>query len=102
MAGVSFPVNNVFTIFVNFKETQFGFVRRVAHELVHVKQIESRKLKRLSDTTFSWKGEIWDYEDYYLKDHSEDEISEFEQEAFEKERILANKFWKWKENNEKS
>lgn len=91
MAGVSFPVNGVFTINIDFNDTKFGFIRRLSHEMVHVKQIEDGRLIKIDDTTFKFDGVIYDYKKYKSMYH--DELPKFEEEAFGMERILANKFW---------
>lgn len=93
MAGVSFPIGGVFHIVVNYGESEFGFVRRLAHEYVHVKQIEDKRLVKISPVSFSFDKEVFNYSDYEDNYHG-NEIPAFEEEAFEKERILANLFWK--------
>lgn len=93
MAGVYFPDHNgVYTIYINFNETKYGFVRRLAHEMVHVKQIEDGRLIKIDNDTFEFEGEVYNQEKYKSLYHS-DTIPKFEEEAFDMERVIANNFW---------
>lgn len=91
MANVGFSNSKGFEINIDFNETKFGFVRRLAHEMVHVKQIEDGRLKRSGDN-FSFDGKIYSKKEYE-KSYHQDKIPEFEEEAFDQERIIANAFW---------
>jgi hypothetical protein len=98
-AGVYFlPVSGQYKIFVDFDETKFGFVRRLSHEMVHVKQMEDGRLKFLDDTTVSFDGHVCDYETYIENYH--DDMPKFEEEAFDLEREISNAYWNRKNLNE--
>ena len=90
MASVRFS-NNKYVININFNDTKFGFVRRLAHELIHVKQMEDGRLKVIDDKIY-FDGDFYTNDDYKRLYHS-DEIPKFEEEAFEQERIIANLYW---------
>jgi len=90
MASVGFS-NNTYVININFNDTKFGFVRRLAHELIHVKQMEDGRLKVIDDKIY-FDGKVYTNDDYKRLYHS-DEIPKFEEEAFEQERIIANLYW---------
>ena len=91
MASVTYKYNR-YIVYINFNETQFGFVRRLAHELIHVKQMEDGRLKIIGDK-ISFDGEVYTEDDYERMYHSDD-IPKFEEEAFEQERIISNLYWK--------
>jgi len=91
MASVGFSGSNKYTININFNDTKFGFVRRLAHELVHVKQIEDGRLKVINNKVY-FDGDEYTEDDYKRLYHT-DEIPKFEEEAFEQERIIANLYW---------
>lgn len=92
MASVGFSDNNNYTINIDFNDTKFGFVRRLAHELVHVKQMEDGRLKVMNNKVY-FDGHVYTNDDYKILYHS-DEIPKFEEEAFEQERLIANLYWK--------
>jgi hypothetical protein len=89
MAGVGRAQGGTYEIQINFNDTQFGFVRRLAHELVHVKQMESGKLKFVGNDTVSFNGKKISKDEYKAMYHS-DNLPEFEEEAFAKERTISN------------
>lgn len=91
MASVGFSDSNKYTININFNDTKFGFVRRLAHELVHVKQMEDGRLKVIDNKVY-FDGQVYTNDEYKRLYHS-DEIPKFEEEAFEQERLIANLYW---------
>lgn len=80
LAGVSLPINNTFYVNVNFDDTKTGFVRNLAHELTHVKQIEDGKLK-ITNNQIIFNNQIININDYKNKYH--DTTFPFEEEAYE-------------------
>lgn len=92
MASVGQKRGGKYEIYIDFKDTKFGFVRRLVHELVHVKQMESGKLKISDNNTASFNGKVYTMDDYKRLYHS-DEMPEFEEEAFDKERLISNLYW---------
>lgn len=91
MASVGFSDSNKYTININFNDTKFGLVRRLAHELVHVKQMEDGRLRVINNKVY-FDGNEYTDDDYKRLYHS-DEIPKFEEEAFEQERLIANLYW---------
>lgn len=92
MAQVSLPIGGVYHIAINFNDTKFGFVRRVAHECVHVKQMESGRLIIRDRDEIVFDGELTTLADYQTKYHTD--VPKFEEEAFDMEKIVANAYWK--------
>lgn len=91
-ANVGFSDSDIYTININFNDTKFGFVRRLAHELVHVKQMESGRLRKIDDNKISFDDIVYTSKEYDEMYHS-DEMLPFEEEAFDKERVIANAYW---------
>lgn len=90
MASVKY-INGSYYVTINFSDTKFGIVRRLSHELVHVKQMETGKLRIIDKDKVNFNGTVYtkkDYEKLYYE-----RLLPFEEEAFEKERIIANAFW---------
>lgn len=54
--------------------------------------MEDNRLVSVSDTTFSFDGIEYNYNDY-RKTYHDDNLIPFEQEAFDQERIIANAYW---------
>lgn len=96
MASVGFSNNGTFTINIDFNDTKFGFVRRLAHELVHVKQIEDGRLKKVGND-ISFDNVIYTKDEYDKLYHS-DTLPKFEEEAFNDERTISNMYWNNTEN----
>ena len=90
MAGVRCE-NNKYYIFIDFNETDFGFVRRLSHEMVHVKQIEDGRLILLKNGDIEFDSKIYSKIDYVNNYHDID--FPFEIEAFEQEKEIANSYW---------
>jgi hypothetical protein len=97
MAGLLFPTNNIFKIYIDFNDTKTGFIRRLSHECVHVKQIEEKRLKYIDNNTVEFEDIIISFEDYKNKYH--DKMPKFELEAFNMERKIANAFWSKNEDS---
>jgi hypothetical protein len=92
MASVKYDDrSNKFIVQINFDDTKNGFVRRLAHELVHAKQMEDGRLK-IKDEKIWFDGKSISWKEYKELYHS-DEIPKFEEEAFDQERIISNAFW---------
>ncbi len=91
MAGVGFPKDNTFTVEISFADTINGFVRRLAHEMVHVKQIEDGRLVLVNDDEFVFDGKKYNFKTYQQTYH--EDTYPFETEAFDQERTIANAFW---------
>jgi hypothetical protein len=82
--------DNKFYVGIDFNETKNRFIRTLAHELVHVKQMEDNRL-RFEDNKIIFDEEKMTYDEYQKKYHSDD-IPKFEDEAFTLERVLQNKY----------
>lgn len=95
MASVGFSKNKNFIININFNDTKFGFVRRLSHEIYHIKQMEDGRLKMLDNGSISFDGVLYTKEEYEKMYHS-DEMPKFEEEAFDQERIISNLYWETK------
>jgi hypothetical protein len=91
MASVSYNNDNNYVININFNDTKHGFVRRLAHELIHVKQMEGGRLKVINNE-IQFDDEVYTKNDYIRLYHS-DKIPKFEEEAFEQEKLIANLYW---------
>jgi ribosomal protein S18 acetylase RimI-like enzyme len=86
-------------IALNFNDTKQGFIRTLAHELVHIKQMEDGRL-RYENGIIIFDNEKMTYDEYKKSYHS-DNIPKFEDEAFILERKLQNMYHE-KENSYKS
>jgi hypothetical protein len=82
--------NNKFHVLVDFDLNKNRFIRTLAHELVHVKQMEDERL-RFEDNKIIFDDEKMTYDEYQKRYHSDD-IPKFEDEAFNLERVLQNKY----------
>jgi len=82
--------DNKFYVAIDFNETKNRFIRTLAHELVHVKQMEDNRL-RFEDNKIIFDDEKMTYDEYQEKYHSDD-IPKFEDEAYTLERVLQNKY----------
>jgi len=82
--------DNKFYVAIDFNETKNRFIRTLAHELVHVKQMEDNRL-RFEDNKIIFDDEKMTYNEYQEKYHSDD-IPKFEDEAYTLERVLQNKY----------
>jgi hypothetical protein len=92
LGAVSFPKNHTYKININFDDTKFGFIKRLAHEMIHIQQMELNKLIFIDNNTISYNGIQYNNIDYN-KNYHEKEFP-FEIEAFTMEKVLSNKFWK--------
>lgn len=92
MASVSHPIDGVFTISICFNGTDYGFVRRLAHECVHIKQMEDGRLKHIGSNKFSFDGEPMSFIDYATEYKDNNNIPKFEEEAFAMECKIANAY----------
>jgi hypothetical protein len=90
MGSVTPKKNNKFYVAVNFNETKNRFIRVLAHELVHVKQMEDERLRFEGDKII-FGDEKMTYDEYQKRYYSDD-IPKFEDEAFTLERVLQNKY----------
>jgi len=90
MGSVTSKKDNKFYVAVNFNETKNRFIRVLAHELVHVKQMEDGRLRFEGDKII-FDDEKMTYDEYQKRYYSDD-IPKFEDEAFTQERVLQNKY----------
>lgn len=81
--------NNFKVIIKDFKDKLL--VRIIAHELVHVKQFESGRLK-LEGDIITFCGEQMSYQNYMINYH--DNEPAFETEAYDQSREIESKFYK--------
>jgi predicted ABC-type ATPase len=81
---------NKFYLAIDLKQSKNKFIRTLAHELVHIKQMEDNRL-RFDGNMIIFDGEKMTYNEYLEKYHSDD-IPKFEDEAFTQERELQNKY----------
>lgn len=92
---------DIYKITLPKKASKFGMIRILAHELTHVKQLESNELIILEDG-FKFKDKFISFKQYndeYRKLGNSENI-DFETEAFNNERIIANWFWSTKSEQE--
>jgi predicted ABC-type ATPase len=90
MGSITPKKDNKFYVAVNFNETKNRFIRVLAHELVHVKQMEDERLRFEGDKII-FGNEKMTYDEYQKRYYSDD-IPKFEEEAFNLERILQSKY----------
>ena len=87
------PISNKYVLFV--KSDVGGLQIIICHEMVHLKQYDSGKLKMSPDyKTVWWNGEKFDATLDYIE-------REWENEAFSLQNKLWRKFKKHKKNNER-
>lgn len=92
IADIFFPKAGIFTLEIPADDS-FDFVRDLAHELVHVKQIEEHRLKLINPGIVEFEGQKYDISNF-SEDFEEDENDlPFDKEANREEKILANEFW---------
>ena len=97
--GVGFKSNDKFKVLINLNDSKWSFIRTLAHELIHIKQMEDGRLI-YSNGKISFDGEVITYEEYKQMYHSE-EIPKFEEEAFDISRELQNKYYQYEMNEGK-
>jgi hypothetical protein len=90
MGDTGFAKNGIYYIGINFNDTKQGYIRTLAHELVHIKQMEDGRLRYENDAIV-FDNEKMTYEEYEKKYHSDD-MPKFEEEAFTLDRKLQNKY----------
>jgi hypothetical protein len=83
--------DNKFYLGIDFHQSKVRFVRTLAHELVHIKQMEDNRLS-FEGNMIVFDGDKMTYDEYQEKYHSDD-IPKFEDEAFTLERELQNKYF---------
>ena len=96
MGSVTPKKDNKFYVAVNFDETKNRFLRVLAHELVHVKQMEDERLRHEGDKII-FDDEKMTYDEYQKRYYSDD-IPKFEEEAFNLERVLQSKYMQQESN----
>jgi hypothetical protein len=83
--------DNKFYLGVDFHVSKVRFIRTLAHELVHIKQMEDGRLS-FEGNMITFDGDKMTYDEYQERYHSDD-IPKFEDEAFTLERELQNKYF---------
>ena len=96
MGSVTPKKDNKFYVAVNFNETKNRFIRVLAHELVHVKQMEDERLRFEGDKII-FDDEKMTYDEYQKRYYSDD-IPKHEEEAFNLERVLQSKYMQQESN----
>ncbi len=87
---VHFPKAGIFTLDVAADDT-FDFIRELAHNMVHVKQIEDKRLKLVTPGIVNFDGEEFHIKPENYK--SDENDTPFDKEANALEKDLASSFW---------
>jgi len=90
VADVFFPKAGIFTLKIKADDT-FEFIKELAHELVHVKQIEDKRLKLINPGIVEFEGKQYHIEGEDFK--SENSDTPFDKEANAMTKSLTSDFW---------
>jgi hypothetical protein len=90
VADIFFPKAGIFTLKIKADDT-FEFIRELAHEMVHVKQVEDKRLKLINPSIVEFDGKEYPIEGEDFK--SEDSDAPFDKEADAMSKDLASSFW---------